>query len=150
MVRTAGSSVFIDSSYLLALELAGEQHHVAAREHWRAFRRERPRPRVVTTSYVFDEVVTVLNSRRYHGKAVEVGDRLLYNPAIDLVHVDEDLFFSGWKYLSARKDKRFSLTDCISFVLMQRRGITKALTFDSDFAQAGFTLLPQRRSSSGR
>ncbi|HEX5726054.1 MAG TPA: PIN domain-containing protein, partial [Longimicrobiaceae bacterium] len=119
---------------MLALEIITEQYHVAAHEHWRAFSRQRHRPRLVTTSYVFDEVVTLLNSRGHHARALDVGGRLLESPTVDLVHVDEDLFLAGWGLLSDRPDKRFSLTDCISFVLMRRRGMREALSFDSDFA----------------
>ncbi len=39
-------------------------------------------------------------------------------------------------------DKRFSLTDCVSFVLMERLGIERALAFDARFVQAGFRILP--------
>jgi predicted nucleic acid-binding protein len=35
-------------------------------------------------------------------------------------------------------DKEWGLTDCISFVAMQERGLTNALTTDRHFTQAGF------------
>lgn len=35
-------------------------------------------------------------------------------------------------------DKRWSLTDCLSFVVMRERRITEALTGDHHFMQAGF------------
>jgi predicted nucleic acid-binding protein len=40
-----------------------------------------------------------------------------------------------------RADKNWSLTDCISFVVMKRKGITEALTGDHHFEQAGFKAL---------
>lgn len=38
-------------------------------------------------------------------------------------------------------DTFWSLTDCLSFVVMQREGITDALTGDKHFEQAGFVAL---------
>ena len=39
------------------------------------------------------------------------------------------------------KGKKWSVTDCTSFVVMRRRRIVEALTADTDFRQAGFTPL---------
>jgi len=50
------SKVFLDTSYLLALELARDQNHRAAKHHWQTI--VHSLPSFVTTSYVFDEVVT--------------------------------------------------------------------------------------------
>ena len=96
----------------------------------------------MTTSYVFDEVVTFFNSRGRHAKAVEVGRRLLQSPSVHLVHVDTGLFEEAWRYFQKRPDKDYSLTDCVSFVVMEREGIQEALTFDGHFDQAGFRRLP--------
>ena len=40
-----------------------------------------------------------------------------------------------------RKDKDWSLTDCISFAAMTDEGLTEALTADRHFEQAGFVAL---------
>lgn len=87
-------------------------------------------------------MATFFNSRARHAKAVEVGERLLASPSVRLVHVDEDLFGAAWTYFRRRDDKRFSLTDCVSFVLMERLGVESALAFDTHFVQAGFRTLP--------
>jgi predicted nucleic acid-binding protein len=132
--------VFLDTGYLIALEAADDQHHKDALRHWKSFAKHRPR--LVRTSYVFDEVVTFFNSRGRHGKAVELGHRLLVSPSIRFFHIDISLFEEGWHHFQSRPDKRYSLTDCISFVVMERESLREALTFDDHFAQAGFLVLP--------
>jgi predicted nucleic acid-binding protein len=67
--------LFIDAGYLIALEASDDQHHDGAVRHWRGLLQSPPP--LVTTSYVFDEVVTFFNSRNRHAKAVEVGESLL-------------------------------------------------------------------------
>jgi predicted nucleic acid-binding protein len=132
--------LFIDAGYLIALEALDDQHHDSAAQHWRVLLKSPPP--LVTTSYVFDEVVTFFNSRNRNAKAIEVGESLLGSPSVEFVHVDESLFHEGWQFLCKHRDKSYSLTDCVSFVLMNRRGIREALTFDRHFVQAGFDKLP--------
>jgi len=137
----ANDRLFLDSGYVIALEAENDQHHSDASYHWTTLFQS---PLLlVTTSYVLDEIVTFLNSRRQHTKAARVGDNLLSASNIQLIHVDEALFRDGWSYFKQHADKTFSLTDCISFVLMKRFEISEALTFDRHFEQAGFTKLPQ-------
>lgn len=133
--------VFLDTGYLIALELGSDQNHQVAAEHWRKLKESLPP--LVTTAYVFDEVVTFFNSRGYHAKAVEIGGRLLTSPSVQLIHVDEKLFHAGWEYFQKYKDKEYSLTDCISFLVMERLGISVALAFDKHFTQAGFEKQPE-------
>ena len=40
-----------------------------------------------------------------------------------------------------RLDKEWSITDCASFLVMQERGITEALTSDRHFEQTGYIAL---------
>ena len=134
------NAVFVDTGYLLALEIANDQNHRAAVEHWQQI--TTALPPLVTTSYVFDEVVTFFNSRAYHVKAAQVGNNLLHSPSVRFIHVDEPLFYEGWAYFQRHRDKDYSLTDCISFVVMQKLGISRAFAFDQHFTQAGFTKEP--------
>ena len=135
------TSLFLDANFVIALEVSDDQHYHEATIHWKNLI-ETPFS-LVTTSYVFDEVVTYLNSRRQHDKAVSVGRNLLNAANIEVVQVDESLFYEAWSYFEQHADKTYSLTDCVSFVLMKRLGITEALTFDKHFVQAGFTQLPK-------
>jgi predicted nucleic acid-binding protein len=132
--------VFIDTSYLIALEISDDQFHPAALTHWRSL--ASPRLELVTTSYILSEVAAFLNSRGHHAKAVEVGERLLTSRIVRFLHIDEPTFREAWAFFSRHSDKDYSLADCISFVVMKEMGIRQALTFDRHFIQAGFEPLP--------
>jgi predicted nucleic acid-binding protein len=86
--------------------------------------------------------VTFLNSRRLHAKAVEIGNRLLNSPSVQFIQVSETIFLEAWELFQKYNDKSYSLTDCVSFVVMEQLKIKEALTFDNHFLQAGFIKLP--------
>ncbi len=134
------TAYFLDTGFLIALEAADDQHHAAAIAAWREIRKRRVA--LVTTSYVFDEVVTFFNNRGHHAKAVTIGEVLLKSRVVTLVHVDEPMFGEAWREFTHQSDKRYSLTDCVSFVVMKRQRIKIALAFDKHFIQAGFERLP--------
>lgn len=94
---------FADTSYWLALELSNDQNHEAALAHWQKL--TQTSFAILTSSYVFDETITYLNSRNHHAKAVEVGENLLLSSTIEFVHIDENLFFEGWTMFQKYHDK---------------------------------------------
>ena len=132
--------LFVDTGFLVAIEMVADQHHAAAIASWQQIVRDPPQ--LVTTSFVLAELITFFASRGRHSKAVNVAENLKASSSVQLLHVDEALFEAGFEYLKRRPDKRFSLTDCISFVVMNRLGIYQALAFDAHFEQAGFSRLP--------
>jgi len=60
---------------------------------------------------------------------------------VEILANDEELFDKSFALFSNRDDKQWSLTDCMSFVVMENRGIRDALTPDDHFNQAGFNAL---------
>jgi predicted nucleic acid-binding protein len=54
---------------------------------------------------------------------------------------------SAIEYFSERSDKEWSLTDCISFLVMQRLDLREALTADEHFHQAGFEALLREKQT---
>jgi len=98
--------------------------------------------RLVTTNFVFDETVTFCQRRLSHAIAVSVGDLLRDPGTVDLVRVENQDEDSAWRLLKDRRDKRYSFTDCTSFVVMRRLGLERAATLDAEFAQEGFIVVP--------
>lgn len=134
--------LFLDTSFVVALHTSDDQSHRAAVDSWRSVLSQRRR--LMTTTFILDETATLLNACGLHELAVAAGTQLIKSPAVALVHVDVGLLERGWSYFCRHADKRYSLTDCISFVAMEERGLREALTFDQHFAQAGFEALPAK------
>jgi predicted nucleic acid-binding protein len=63
------------------------------------------------------------------------------NPLVQVVYVDELLHQEALELLQQRLDKKWTLCDAVSFLLMQQQGIVEALTTDAHFEQAGFVRL---------
>ena len=103
--------MFVDTSYLFALEFKNDQNHHIAQKHWQTLTLKPPR--LITTSYIFDELVAFLNNRGYHNKAIELGTIILSSAFIEFIQIDETLFLEGWSYFQKHKDKKYSFTDCI-------------------------------------
>lgn len=132
--------LFLDTGYIIALEASDDKHHRDAVEHWSSL--SKALPPLVTTTYIINEIATFFNSRNRHAKAVEIVNRLMRSSFVQLIHVSEKLFNRSWEYFTKHPDKMYSLTDCISFVMMEDLGIEAALAFDRHFIQAGFRGLP--------
>jgi predicted nucleic acid-binding protein len=56
--------------------------------------------------------------------------RLERNPFVRIIPPSEAQFVEGFDLYRRRPDKAWSLTDCISFVVMQQEGLSEALTRD--------------------
>jgi len=101
------------------------------------------RERLITTDYVFDETLTLLVSRGSPNQARVFGTLIFSGKIAILHHVTESDILAAWRTFSNYTDKRWSFTDCVSKVVMERLGIQKALSFDEHFRQFGtVTVLP--------
>ncbi len=118
-----------------------QTHHALAARLYRAARQQ-GRP-VVTTNYVMAELVALMSSplRLPRRDAISFIEGVKASPYVEVAHVDATLDAAAWELLKQRADKDWSLVDCATFVLMQQRGMTEALTTDHHFEQAGFVRL---------
>jgi len=132
--------LFADTGAWCALYDRSDVHHVRASTFLRELKEQKVR--LITSDYVIDEALTLLRFRAGHREAVEFGKWVLQSPLVKVVRVDENIWRAAWEIFAKYADKAFSFTDCTSFAIMLRLGITNAFAFDHNFEQMGFILLP--------
>ncbi len=136
--------VFWDTSAFVALGNRDDDLHSAAVAVNNGLARQRAH--ILTTDAVLVEVANSFSKVALRPFALRIIDALHQSTrmgAASLIHVDEVLWQRGWDLFSKRPDKEWGLTDCISFVVMQERGVLRAFTSDHHFEQAGLIrLLP--------
>ena len=131
--------VFADTAYWLALTNPFDQHHDKATRASASLQGKR----IVTSDAVLTEYLNALADK---GSTVRLAavlsvERILRNPGVIVIAQTRRLFVKGFALYKARADKGYSLTDCISMVIMRQRKITNALTTDHHFEQEGFAAL---------
>ncbi|MGH2584977.1 MAG: type II toxin-antitoxin system VapC family toxin [Dehalococcoidia bacterium] len=132
----SGREWFVDAGYWIAWANSRDIRHARARALASGLRRP-----LVTTEAVLLEVGNTFARPPWRSVACSLLSRVRANPNITIVAVDADLSARALALYVARPDKEWGLTDCVSFVVMQDRGITEALAADRHFVQAGFRAL---------
>jgi predicted nucleic acid-binding protein len=129
---TAGLACLLDRRQLF--------HAQAATLARQTFSSGRP---LITTNFVLAELTALLTSPLRIPKPQQIRwlNGLRFDPDIEIVVVDLFRELAAWNLWTARPDKDWSFVDCASFVVMQQRGLTEALTTDHHFEQAGFVRL---------
>ncbi len=130
------STVFLDTSFLIALDASDDALHARARQL-----RPSPAERWVTTDFILIELADGLSRGQQRLLARSIIDSLRSSPFVTIHAASRELLDAGLARFALRPDKEWGLTDCLSFVVMEREGIAKALTADKHFEQAGFAAL---------
>jgi predicted nucleic acid-binding protein len=132
-------TVFVDTAYWVARTNRRDQWYQKAREI---------SARLTNVSFLTTELVLVeyLNyfsayEARMREQVSITTQNVLTDPNIQIVWQTQALFEAGLNLYKSRLDKGYSLTDCISMVVMQQSNIQETLTHDRHFAQEGFAIL---------
>jgi hypothetical protein len=132
--------VLVDTSALLALSHARDQHHQRAVEI--AVRHRSGGGTFVGTTLVLSEIYSHLLYLRDGAIARSVLRHLLEDPIQEWLEVGPDLVGNASNnWLTRFEDQGFSLVDAVSFEVMRRGNVTSAFAFDHHFEVAGFELL---------
>ena len=132
--------VFVDTSALYALLDADDRFHQAAAA---AFSHLSPdKTLMLTSSYVVLETLALLQTRLGSGAVTKW--KTEFQGILEIVWMEKQLHEEALTALVAANKPAISLTDWASFLIMHKRGIENAFSFDRHFAQQGFHLLPGR------
>jgi predicted nucleic acid-binding protein len=131
-------TVFVDTSALIALLDGDAAEHRAAAATWRSLLQD-DEPLIATT-YVLVETHALVQ-RRLGMEAVRVLSRD-FIPLLEIAWLDEEVHNAGLAALLTAARRQLSQVDCVSFEVMRRHGVTRAFTFDADFVEQGFDVVP--------
>ena len=134
--------LFLDTGFAIALASPRDQHHRRAAELANEIKANASR--LVTTQAIVLEIGNSLSKQNHRSAAVRLITSLRTDETVEILTIDDPLFDKSFALFANRDDKEWSLTDCMSFVVMETRGITDALTPDEHFIQAGFNALMRR------
>lgn len=131
-------TTFVDTSAWFMVASSGSIRHAAASRTLRSL--VKSRERLLTTSFVLGELHRLTLIKLHRRAAIEAVGRIMSTPRVDVIHPDAEDLNEGLAMLERFSDQDFTLTDAISFAVMQRLGVRRAFAYDRDFAVAGFEL----------
>jgi len=133
------NEIFLDAVYAIAATVTNDQYHERAVAL--AWQMKAAGTRLITTYAVVLEIGNALSKLRYRQAAISLIEAMEEDALVEIVPASEELCQRAFQLYKNRLDKEWGLTDCLSFVIMQDRNITDALTADEHFRQAGFRAL---------
>lgn len=117
-------------------------YHLHETNHYEAVSIFNSASSIVTHSYILAEFIPLAQVRGFPRESnLHFAAQIMDDPTLQFVWVDETLHRRAFQLLLDRKDKKYSLCDSVSFILMSDLSITEALTTDKHFEQEGFTRL---------
>ena len=125
---------FADTFYYVALLDRNDQFHKHVAEFTAGFAGF-----YITTRWILAEVGNALAGTRHRAGVANFLRDIETDPSVKIVAESDALYARGVALFGERPDKEWSLTDCISIVVMEDEGLSDVLTRDHHFKQAGFT-----------
>lgn len=124
--------IFVDTSAWYARYTPKDKDYAAARKFHRSVNET-----LISTDYVIDESLTLFKVRGNAERARQFGRAVFAGKLAQIEWVSQSDVEQAWSVFDSYRDKDWSFTDCVSFVIMRRLGINKAFAFDDHFRQFG-------------
>ncbi len=132
-------TIFVDTSGWIGLVNKSDALHLKANEVYQA--KQKLGFKFLTHQGILLETGNGLSSLKLRSGAIGLKRKLQNSELVQTLEIDVEIYEAGWKLFSERLDKEWGIVDCISFVVMEKYGLTEALTADKHFEQAGFIKL---------
>ncbi len=133
------AEVFLDTVYAVAI--ASDSDLLHERAILLSEQLEKERTRLITTQAVLLEIGNMLAKKRFRMAAIEILAGLESDPSVEIIPLSAERYCKAFSLYKSRPDKEWGLIDCLSFTVMEERGIKEALTGDVHFEQAGYHAL---------
>lgn len=134
------TSLFIDTSFLIALLLPKDRQHRLAQN----FLKEHKQPfQGVLSNLILNELLTFFSRYGDLKLALKFQNKLFEENAFEIIWVDRPLHLEASRLIQKYQDQNISFVDASSFAIMKKNKIKKALSFDQDFIKAGFECWPR-------
>jgi predicted nucleic acid-binding protein len=132
--------VFADTFYWAALINPRDQWHESA---LRVRERIHDEIKLVTTEAVLIELMNYFCEYGEEMRTIVVEDvrDIIVDINIEYIEPGPTTFLDAVELYEKRPDKGYSLTDCISMLVMRDLGIQEVLSHDNHFEQEGFVVL---------
>ena len=128
--------VFMDTAFLIAVIDTSDKYHDIAVTCYKNLIKHKWS--VITTEAVLIEIGNGLSRLKWRQAAHKWVTSIQESKTIfAVVPTTMELFNKAINLYGARLDKEWGLTDCISFIVMKDHSLTRALTVDHHFEQAG-------------
>ena len=128
--------VFADTSGLFSFLVQDDYMHVRAKAVFQSFAEDNTQ--LLTSSYVLVETTALLQRRVGVDAVLEFHNKI--QPLLDVIWVDDHWHEKAINRLITLNQKKVSLVDCLSFIIMEAREISTVFSFDNHFEKNGFSL----------
>ncbi len=129
-------TVFTDTSFYIALLNPRDENHQNAEQFTSQYQSD-----FITSAWIIAELANFLCQASNRSLFVSLYEDLRNDPRVTIIPLSNPLHEEGLNLYAKHPDKDWSLTDCISFLIMQQRNLHEAAATDHHFEQAGFVRL---------
>lgn len=135
--------LFIDTGAFFARFVDNAPRHARARAVFDGIQQGELAYRpLYTSTYVLDELTTLIRYKHTHERATDTLDRIRNSRPVTLIHPSEADFDAAYVQFDRYTDHEISFTDHMSGILANNRNIDYMFAFDGDFRTLGFTIVP--------